>query len=61
MGRDRVGVSRRILAAISTVLVVVLGVRAAAWIIEPVLAEVATLLLVALVVLVVVIGWRNRP
>ena len=53
--------SRRLLSAIGTVLAVVFGVRVAAWIIQPVLAEVATFLLLALVVLIVVIGWRNRP
>lgn len=53
--------SRRLLSAIGTVLAVVLGVRVAAWIIQPVLAEVAILLLVALVVVLVVMGVRKRP
>lgn len=53
--------NRRLLGAIGTVLAVVLGVRLAAWIIQPVLAEVTILLLVALIVVLVVMGMRNRP
>lgn len=51
--------SRRLLSALGTVLVVIIGTRVAAWIIEPVVVPVTVVLVVLLVAAAVIRGPWN--